>query len=60
MSLKRDTKVDSNQAPIFGADTEELHLLRQLYALMLKEEELSEDVAWVLEALKRVKKKKKN
>jgi hypothetical protein len=45
---------------VFGADTEELHLLRQLYAFMLKEEEVSEDVQWVLEALKRIKKKKKN
>jgi hypothetical protein len=60
MSPRRDSNVHSEAAPYFGTEDEELHLLRQLRKVCEAEEEVSEDVHWVLEALKRVKKKKKN
>lgn len=60
VSMRKDTNVDSEAAPYFGADNEELHLLRQLRKVCEAEEELPEDIVWVLEALKKVKKKKKN
>lgn len=50
----------SEASPVFGVEDEELHLLRQLRKACEAEEEVSEDVNWILQALKRVKKKKKN
>jgi hypothetical protein len=60
MSPRKISHVDSEATPVFGAEDEELHLLRQLRKVCEAEEEVSEDVDWVLQALKRVKKKKKN
>ena len=52
--------MDDENLPVFGMDAEELHLLRQLRKVCEAEEELPEDVVWVLHALQRLKKKKKN
>lgn len=57
---RKISHVDSEAAPVFGTEDEELHLLRQLRKVCEAEEEVSEDVDWVLQALKRIKKKKKN
>jgi hypothetical protein len=60
MSPRKDSVVHSEASPVFGVEDEELHLLRQLRKACEAEEEVSEDVNWILQALKRVKKKKKN
>ena len=60
MSPRKISHVRSEDAPIFGVEDEEVQLLRQLRKACEAEEEVSEDVAWILEALKRTKKKKRN
>jgi hypothetical protein len=41
-------------------DAEELHLLRKLKKACEAEEDLPEDLVWILDALRHLKKKKKN